>query len=282
MASNNISEAKPAVQLDASVCGASVQLPAFDKIEPVSWFAVAEANFALRKVTDSATRYYYVLSKLDPSTLRKLATFLRRPRGEDPYQEIKETLCGTFEPALEQKLDALLTTTDSGDTPPKEFGLELQRLLGDASTDDILKRIFLRSIRPSIVTAITGSLGSRFDAVLEAAHRAWKASAATSGATSATVAAVSVPPDAPVRWVAHGGQQRGGQQRGANQPGTRSGQVKSIQLCRFHMKFGDGARRCFPSCSRYGEQARGRDSPQVFQVEGTLDGEDTDIGSENL
>ena len=51
----------PTVQLDAAVFGASVQLPAFDKIEPESWFCVADANFALRKVTDSTTRYYYVV-----------------------------------------------------------------------------------------------------------------------------------------------------------------------------------------------------------------------------
>ena len=96
--------------------GASVQLPTFDKIEPDSWFAVAEANFALRKVSDSTTKYYYVLlSKLDSDTLRKLSVFLKCPRGDDPYQELRETLCQAFEPALEQKLDTLLGTTDSSD-----------------------------------------------------------------------------------------------------------------------------------------------------------------------
>ena len=53
MASSNVqhAEAKPAT-FDAAVLGATVQLPAFDKVEPETWFAVADANFALRKVTD--------------------------------------------------------------------------------------------------------------------------------------------------------------------------------------------------------------------------------------
>ena len=87
MASKDIPEAKatPSLQLDAAVFGASVQLPSFDKIEPEAWFAVADANFALRKVTDSTIRYYYLLSKLDSTTLRKLSAFLKQPRGEDPY-----------------------------------------------------------------------------------------------------------------------------------------------------------------------------------------------------
>ena len=64
------------VHLDAAVFGALVQLPAFDKVEVETWFAVADANFTLRKVTDSTTKYYYVLSKVDASTLRKLLSFI--------------------------------------------------------------------------------------------------------------------------------------------------------------------------------------------------------------
>ena len=118
------------VHLDASVFGASVQLPVFDKIEPDAWFAIADANFALRKVTDSTTKYYYVLSKLDSTILRKLSTFLKLLRGDDPYREIRDKLCRTYEPPLEQKLDALPATNNIGDERPAEFSMELQRLAG--------------------------------------------------------------------------------------------------------------------------------------------------------
>ena len=233
------------VQLDAAVFGAAVQLPTFDKIEPEAWFAVADANFALRKVTDPLTKYYYVLSKLDSSTLRQLSAFLKRPRLEDPYQEIRDTLCATFEPSLEQKLDALLTTTDCGDARPMEFGLELQRLLGEATTDDILERIFLRSIQPAIVTAITGSLGCKFSVLLQAAERASKAAVPTQR-TALPAAAVSAVSSTP---ATAGTSRRGG--RGGRQRGSRSGgQTKSVQLCHFHLRFGDAAKRCTPACSR--------------------------------
>ena len=85
MATSNGQEVKPStVHLDTAVFGASVQLPAFDKVEAETWFAVADANFALRKVTDPLTKYYYLLSKLDASTLRKLSSFIKRPRGDNP------------------------------------------------------------------------------------------------------------------------------------------------------------------------------------------------------
>ena len=168
MASKDVQEVKatPALQLDVAVFGASVQLPSFDKIEPEAWFAVADANFALRKVMDSTTRYYYVLSKLDATTLRKLSAFLKQPRGEDPYQEVRRRLCRTFKPSLEKKLNTLLAITNMGDEPPMEFGLELQRLLGSATTDDILKRIFIHTVPLSIATAIRGCRAKKFEELL--------------------------------------------------------------------------------------------------------------------
>ena len=271
MATREVREAKPgqSVQLDAAVFGATVQLPAFYKVEPESWFAVADANFALRRVTDTTTKYYYVLSKLDSSTLRKLSAFLKRPRGTDPYNEIRRQLCKAFEPSMEQKLDALLTMSSMGDERPMEFGLELQRLLGDASTGDILKRIFLRRAPPAIATAIKGARKATFEELLEAAEDAWATEAASSSTSAAAVAVVSAAP-------ANRRGARGGKQRGARS----AGQARMFTLCYFHHKFGNEAKKCSPACARWREYNRTRET-QVFQVEEALDGEDADVGSEN-
>ena len=219
-----------------------MQLPNFDEVEPETWFAVAYANFALQKVTDTTTKYYYILSKLDASTLRKLSAFLKQPRESDPYREIREILCDAYEPPLEQKLDALLALADIGDTRPKEFGLELQRLASDASVDDFLKRIFIRCRPQQIMTAITGSLSGKLEAVVAAADRAWTAAAAAP-ATPLLVSAVS------------GQASRQGGRRGGHQQGNRStgGQTTTITLCTFHRKFGDSARKCTPGCSWWNE-----------------------------
>ena len=99
----------------------AVQLPVFNRLAPTSWFHLADANFHLRAITASDTKYWYVVSKLDPDTLLKLSAFLSQPRGKDPYAEIREVLCGTYEPSLEQKLDALLAAKDLGDDRPSEY-----------------------------------------------------------------------------------------------------------------------------------------------------------------
>ena len=118
MASRNNPEVKPPTTSPynaAAVFRASVQLPNFDKVEPETWFMVADANFTLRRVTDSTTKYYYVLSKLDMTTLRHLSTFLKQLRGDDLYDEIKAELCDAYEAPLDRKLDALLALTELRD-----------------------------------------------------------------------------------------------------------------------------------------------------------------------
>ena len=219
------------------VYGATVQLPTFDKLEPRAWFRIADANFGIRRVTDPVTKYYYVLSKLDSETLRKLSAFLDLPLRADPYSDLRQKLCATFEPPLEAKLDAFLATNDAGDERPAQFGLELQRLLANATTDDLCKRVFLRSIKPSIVTAITGSLSGSFETVMAAADKAWMAAAnSDQGGPQATVSAVAHPTSSAPRGNGRGG--RGGRgARGGRQRGTRPpGQVESVALCHLHIE----------------------------------------------
>ena len=261
-----------AVSLDATVVfGATVQLPMFDKAEPDAWFLLADANFNLQNMTDPRTKYWYVLSKFDPTTLRKLSTFLKEPRGEDPYQELREKLCETFEPPMEQKLDAFLTMSSIRDERPFEFGLELERLTMSASMDDMRKRVFVRCLLATLTSSITGSLTGKFRDVVKAADRTWTAAAAN--APTSMVSAV-VQPSAQQKSARCG--RRGGRQRGG---GSASGRTTTLTLCDFHKKFGDAARRCAPNCSRWGEERPRGPPARVFHVEEDLDGDDSQVGT---
>ena len=252
---------------------ASVQLPAFDKVDPETWFTVADANFALRKVTDATTKYYYVLSKLDAESLGQLSAFLKQPKSEDPYKEIKNEMCEAYEPPLEEKLDALFALTDLGDDRPRKFGKELQRLTADATLEDMLKRIFVRLLPQRIVKAITGSLGGNFENAITEADKAWMAAATSSAAAS--VSAVSSTCSAAALVSANfGPQMRGGKRGGRRQWDRRPTGVRmtTMTLCEFHKKFDDSALKCALGCSRWnGERSR---ESRVFQIKGALDGED--------
>ena len=175
---------------DPAVHSVAVQLPTFNRLAPSSWFHLADANFHLRGIVQSDKKYWYVVSKLDADTLKKLSAFLAAPRGKDPYSEIRSMLCQTYEPKREQKLDALLSATDLGDERPAEFALELRRLLDNAGAEEILKRIFFRCLPRRLKDVVSGSLDDSFDGLVAAADQAW----ARDLAVETAVAAIHQPP----------------------------------------------------------------------------------------
>ena len=266
MASKNGETAKPGTVDDPVAHSVAVQLPTFNKLAPSAWFHLADANFHLRAITKSETKYWYIVSKLDADTLMKLSAFLAKSRGVDPYSEIRAVLCRTYEPKLEKKLDTLLATKDMGDERPAEFSLDLRRLLGEASAEDILKRIFLRSLPKPIRTAISGNLQDSFDNLADAADKAWALSAEQDDTPVVNSAQAFNHPNVSA-VAATAGRGRGQRHRGGRQAKHES---RSVVLCPFHLKWGDSARKCLPSCSRWEAKAPQR---QVFQVEEAIDDE---------
>ena len=247
-------ESKSVIASDDPVAhSVAVQLPVFNRLAPTSWFFMADANFHLRDITKSDTKFWYVVSKLDQEMLRKLSPFLTKPRGEDPYGDTRSVLCRTYEPKLDQKLDALLATKDMGDERPGEFALELRRLLDNVTTEDILKRIFVRSLPALLSNAISANLDGSFDVLAEAADKAWALSSDTMTTSAVTWAGpasldLAVPSPMAATVAAVSGSQargRGSRQRGAKQ--ARQGS-RNVVLCPFHIKWGDAARRCLPTC----------------------------------
>ena len=232
----------------------AVQLPTFNRLAPSSWFHLTDANFHLLGITQPDTKFWYVVSKLDPENLRKLSSFLAAPRGKDPYTEISAILCQTYEPQLEQKLDALLVTTSMGDERPAEFSLELRRLCDNSKVKDILKRIFVKVIPTCLVDAISGNMDDSFDALTRVGDKALALLANSNMSVSAVSAAgnpVVGELGASVSAVAtpSTGQPRG---RSSRQHRNRQGrqESKAVVLCPFHLKWGEASRRCLPTSAR--------------------------------
>ena len=64
----------------------TAKLPEFWPEEPDVWFIQAEAEFQFRNVTQDATKYAHVVTKLDKGTASKLRDFLKAPPTENKYQ----------------------------------------------------------------------------------------------------------------------------------------------------------------------------------------------------
>ena len=67
----------------------SLKLPTFWSSQPEVWFAQAEAQFNLRKITADDTKYYYVLAALDQPTATRLLDLISHPPADDKYEALK-------------------------------------------------------------------------------------------------------------------------------------------------------------------------------------------------
>ena len=89
----------------------------FFKFTPETWFAHLEAQFDIKKIKTSSTKFYWCISAL-PSDVSALLTHLSREPGEDPYQDIKNCLIHLYRLSNYQKFEALINLPFTSDTPP--------------------------------------------------------------------------------------------------------------------------------------------------------------------
>ena len=86
----------PDVQESQACClsadALSLKLPSLWTNDVETWFAQAEAQFALRDITNETTKFHHVVSVLSADVASKVSSILRSPPGHNPYTGLKKQL----------------------------------------------------------------------------------------------------------------------------------------------------------------------------------------------
>ena len=69
----------------------AVKLPELLQSKVRSWFAQAEAHFAISGISSSLTKYYHVIKALPESSIEQISELLIPP-ADDPYSMLKDRL----------------------------------------------------------------------------------------------------------------------------------------------------------------------------------------------
>ena len=99
----------------------SVKLPSFWAGEPHVWFAQAEAQFVLRRITCSLTKYYHVAAVLPQEVARSVLDILQDVPSEEPYEELKSRLVQSFALTDYQRAEQFVRLPGLGDRRPSEL-----------------------------------------------------------------------------------------------------------------------------------------------------------------
>ena len=242
------------------VSAVQLKLPPFWPADPQVWFTQVEAQFTMRGITTQKTKFDYVVASLAPEFAMEVRDLILQPPETNPYDRLKEQLIKRTAASEQRRLQQLFNSEELGDRKPTQLLRRMQQLLGDKATNTdaaFMRELFLQRLPSNVrmVLASTSDTGN-----IDLAQLADK------------VMEVAVPSVASITTSTELQQLRQEvtdlkgmlQSLKLTQRRSRSCPLspapcteQSQELCWYHAKFGDQARKCKPPCSKSGNaQAR--------------------------
>ena len=254
-----------------NVSAVAIKLPAFWPGDPEVWFAQAEAQFRLRRITDETTKFTHVVASLTKEYAVEVRDLLLSPPPTVPYTTLKEALIRRTSDSESSKLQQLLSTADLGDQKPSQLLRNMERLVGGKSIDAALfRQLFLQRL-PRNVAMVLEATSTSVDLSTQAEIADKLMQLNDQPPLGRTVNAVQAPPTSSVsadvaalraevaaltdtlkqlhtsRGRHHSQSFRGSRSRSRGRSTSPSRQRG--ELCFYHEKFGANARKCRPPCA---------------------------------
>ncbi|GFO02724.1 Gag Pol protein [Plakobranchus ocellatus] len=201
-----------------AVDSVALKLPTFWVSSPLAWFAQAEAQFELRKISQDDTRYYYVVAYLDTNTAKRALPIITAPPPTEKYKTIKDFLTSAYGLSDEERATALLSMNGLGDNKPSKLMDKMLSLLGQHQPCFLFKQIFLQQLPDHVRTPLSVSAISDYRTLAREADKLFLAGGLDKYPKLA-------------------------------QCGNPEPQLDAV--CWYHHKYGDKAKKCMPSCPRY-------------------------------
>jgi len=239
----------------------AVSLQPFWPDRPAIWFAQAEAQFELAAITCQRTKYNYVVSQLNQQQAAEVADIITSAPDHEPYDRLKAELLRRMAVSREQCVTQFLSHEEIDDRNLSQFFCHLRGLAPDV-TDDFIRSICSSGLPLHVQAKFAGQTLCSLDG---AAHLADEFCNITLQPVTKSVSPAT--PDNPPGLVeAIQELTRKVATLEASQTHSRSQSrdrhhlhsVDSIpynsptphDICWYHFRFGDDARKCIPPCSR--------------------------------
>ncbi|XP_014663438.1 PREDICTED: uncharacterized protein LOC106806098 [Priapulus caudatus] len=247
----------------------SVKLPPYWPADPMVWFGQAEAQFATRGITVEETRFFHIVSALQPEIAVEVRDLIITPPASKPYTTLKAELIKRTSASEQRRVQLLLSEEELGDKKPSQLLRRMRQLLGDRHLEEgIFKELFLQRLPPNVRVVLAASVDAvALDALATLADRIMDVH------IPQIAAAAPVPQAAPVVGVSTGNlsleekvnslvaavSQLQARLEPRSRPayrGRNSGRNPSQSrerkpvgdLCWYHQRFGAQAHKCIPPC----------------------------------
>ena len=243
------------------VSAVQLKLPPFWPADPQVWFAQVEAQFTTRGITTQKTKFDYVVASLAPEFATEVRDLILQPPETNPYDRLKEQLIKRTAASEQRRLQQLFNAEELGDRKPTQLLRRMQQLLGDKATNTdaaFMRELFLQHLPSNVrmVLASTPDTGNIEDLAQLADKVMEVAVPSVANITTSTELQHLRQEVTDLKGMLQSLKLT--QRRSRSRPSSPAPCTEQSQeLCWYHAKFGDQARKCKPPCSKSGNaQAR--------------------------
>jgi len=248
----------PPPPLETDFAGA-VRLADYCAESPQSWFRNINSTFAASRVTRSATKFHWAVSKLPVSLMDTIGHICDNPSVYlDPYQELQNILLESYGLSAAQKTSHLLDHPGQGTNKPSVLMDQLLAMKPN-SLEDAIRVLFFRKVHNCIRDGVNPNNYKNLGDLTKRCNEVWESRSASSMA-SASVAAAAVPRSAsPARSSRRNSSLFLGKRpalakshrRRSPTPAAARGTQDGGQegLCFYHARFHARARKCEEPCT---------------------------------
>lgn len=155
-----------------------MKLPPFWTVCPEAWFCTVESQFVNRNVRTDSSKFNLVIASLPAEVSVSILDVLRNPPQTNKYEHLKKELIARHSLSEEKRIEELLVNNEQGDRKPSQFFRDMEVLAASATcvNTDLLRKLWLRKLPPSIRVALTASGKTTINDVLEIADKIWEVS----------------------------------------------------------------------------------------------------------
>lgn len=234
----------------------AVVIPPFIQVDPALWFHMLESTFALaspKPITEERTKFNYVVAHLPPNIATVVRDVIMQPNATNPYTDLKSKIIERCSESKSQEIRRLLAGENLGDRKPSELLRIMQRRAESHKIDDsLLFEIFMQAMPTSVQTILASISPLSTDKAAEVADRILEINI---GNVSASTKEQSSSSDTLLhelqalrKEVAEIRRSRS-VSRSFNKRSRSASRNRKHQICWYHYKFKDLAKKCVEPCS---------------------------------
>ena len=256
VADKDATSSVPGIAALDSVDVVGIKLGTFWTDRPAVWFAQAEAQFKIKKITVESTMFHHVLVALDNKTSGEVEHVIMDPPEDNPYSALKDALLEAYERTPAQKDREFMTIRSLGDLTPSAMLRKMRRLRPKSEHDSTIFRWSFLRVLPLEVSNILlvmedeplDTLAKKADRILDQRNDAPGSVAAITGTSSppsSSLGLLSIGECDAVRRMLRGDGR--GQRNNDERPNPR-GTDSAPFTCKNHAKWGTKSFSCRPGC----------------------------------